>query len=187
MTIFGYSRKDYPVSTAEQMVDLLAYNCEKILIEERSFEETKELTLLLSKVQKGDLVVIESLAVLGRSFEGLLNILLYLKNNQVQLISIIEKLDSKKNPDFLKNAQVLYKINSEQRREATKQRLAISREKGQKLGRPKLAEEQITKIRQLSQEQKLTLREIADEIGVSLGSVHKYVKVSNKENKDDNY
>lgn len=175
MTVIGYAREDYPIQMSLQTSRLLAYECEQLFIDKRSFDEDKQLQLVLSKLKEDDVLVVESLSVFGKNLAGLITILEQLAKQNVRLVSISEMLDSEKQPDFYEHSVIIFNVISEQRSEYTKQRLEKYRLTGSQLGRPSIDDETIEKMQKLYEEKKMTLREIAAECDVSLGSVHKYV------------
>lgn len=56
--------------------------------------------------------------------------------------------------------------------------IQAAKELGEKIGRPRISEETILEIKNLHHYQKRTIREIAALCDVSIGTVHKYVKLN---------
>ncbi|WP_314067968.1 recombinase family protein [uncultured Vagococcus sp.] len=175
MTVYGYARKDYPSQMATQIKLLLDYKCEKLFVEQYAFEEDKELQLLLTELEKDDIIVVESIVVFGKNLEGMGQILEIVSSKKAHLISINEKLDTGQTYSFVDNFNLVYHVNASYRSEHIKQRLAKSKHDGRQLGRPAINKKKIEEIRHLHDERKMSLRDIAVCCGVSLGTVHKYV------------
>ncbi|MGW5983146.1 recombinase family protein [Bacillus mycoides] len=95
--IFGYAR----VSTKKQSLDMQLdefnrYGCEKIVTEKESGakKDRKELQLLLSKLRKGDTLVVYKLDRIGRTIHQLVNLLQEFNNKSIHFVSIKDGLDT---------------------------------------------------------------------------------------------
>lgn len=176
MTVFGYARKDYPGPILKQLTTLMTYDCDQVFVENQSFDEETELQQLLNDIQEGDSLVVASLAVFGRRLKGLTALLTLLDNQNIRLISVGEELDSLSDYSVYALAQVLYQTDAECQSQYTKERLAVSKSLGKSLGRPTISQETIDRIVDLHLQHKLNYREISEQCGVSLGSVHKYIQ-----------
>ncbi|WP_314060952.1 recombinase family protein [uncultured Vagococcus sp.] len=175
MTVFGYARKDYPSQIAIQLNKLMTYNCEKVFVENQSFNEESELKEVLGELRQKDVLVVDSLAVFGKRIKKLTELLKMLEKRQIRLISVTEALDTMEPWSFATTAEVLCSVDSECQSQYTKERLAISKSNGQHLGRPTIKRQTIEEIQRLHHQHKLNYREISLACGVSLGSVHKYI------------
>ncbi|MDA4083836.1 recombinase family protein [Bacillus cereus] len=95
--IFGYAR----VSTKKQSLDmqldeLKRYGCEEIVTEKESGtkKDRKELQLLLSKLRKGDKLVVYKLDRLGRTMHQLANLLQEFNEKGINFVSIKDGIDT---------------------------------------------------------------------------------------------
>lgn len=95
--IFGYAR----VSTKKQSLDmqldeLQRYGCEEIITEKESGakKDRKELQLLLSKLRKGDTLVVYKLDRLGRTMHQLVNLLQEFNEKGIHFVSIKDGIDT---------------------------------------------------------------------------------------------
>lgn len=160
---------------ASQLKLLLDNQCERLFVEQSAFEEDSELQLLLKSLEKGDVIVVESIAAFGKSLDGLHTILEAVKSKEARLISLAEQVDTEESYPFIDNLNLIYQLIVGYRSEHTKQRLARSKAEGTELGRPALDKQTIEKINRFYHHQKMSMREISERCGVSLGSVHKYI------------
>ena len=90
------------------------------------------------------------------------------------MIAINEEIDTENYKDFYDQMLFFFDVSKRSRSATTRRALNARREKGQSLGRPKINEMTINKIKEL-REQRYSLREIAVKCDVSLGTVHKYL------------
>lgn len=95
--IFGYAR----VSTKKQSLDmqldeLKRFGCEEIVTEKESGakKDRKELQLLLSKLRKGDKLVVYKLDRLGRTMHQLANLLQEFNEKGINFVSIKDGIDT---------------------------------------------------------------------------------------------
>lgn len=176
MTVFGYARKDYPSQIAIQLHTLMTYDCEKIYVENHSFDEEIEWGQMLVELKKGDTLVVDSLTVFGKRLKALTDLLTRLKDQGIRLISVNESLNSDDHYSFIDIASILWRVDSDCQSQYTKERLAHIKSTGKHLGRPTINQQTIDQIIQLHHQHKLNYREISEQCGVSLGSVHKYIQ-----------
>lgn len=177
MTVFGYARKDYPSEITTQINQLMAYRCDKIFVENKSFDEHEEQQQLLNELLPMDVIVVVSLVVFGKTLRELTAFLDGLFQNDIRVISLEDKVDLDSQYSFTEVALALCEIDSKYKSQYTKQRLAISKSLGKSLGRPTISEDKIEEIQRLYHNQRMSYREISDCCQVSIGSVHKYLKL----------
>ncbi len=174
MAIYGYVRNDIPCPTVDQFAALSEYKCDEVFLEVGEVKEDTELHRLLTVVQSGDMVVTTAVSVLGKTLSHLSTILETLKKREVRFVSVQEGIDTDETNNFYHYLFLLSGNERETKRLLARQSIELSRSKGVKIGRPALTDETIKKIKHMYNERK-TLREIASECGISLGSAHKYV------------
>lgn len=175
MALYAYIRKDYPVSTLEQIDMLRAYECQEVFIEDMDVTDNSELTRLLKKLVANDELLVYNLQVFAkksREFEELLKVL---NEYNVRLISIQDHIDTKVSTRFY--TDVLKVLKMEERHQSYLIRTSIERAKkqGRSTGRPRVGDQTIDQIVFLFEQKGKSMREIAEICEVSLGTVHKYV------------
>lgn len=175
MAIYGYIRKQTPSNTVMQLHNLMAFDCDDIFIEEETLDNHKELEKLLLQLNNEDVLVVENISSFGKVANELNDLFNSLFNKSVRLISREDALDSDNTYSFYQLLQVMTSINKECSSRMMKERIAVSREKGLRFGRPPLDEAKIDEIKQLYHHDKLSMRDIVSKCQVSLGTVHKYV------------
>ncbi|MVM33722.1 resolvase [Spirosoma sp. HMF4905] len=181
----GYAR----VSTQDQNLSLQldalkASGCEKIFQEKASGAkvERTELQKLLEHVREGDTVVIWKLDRLGRSLPHLVELVSTLESRGIGLISLNDPIDT-----TTAQGRLVFRIFAslaEFEREVIKERtqagLASARRRGQQLGRKKgLSKEAENKSRiaeSLYKEKKLSVNEIAKQLGIAKPTLYVYLK-----------
>lgn len=139
---FGYAR----VSTKDQSLDrqidsLKIAGCEEIYTEKISGrkKDKPELDSLLSKLRKGDVLIVDSLDRLGRTSKELINLLSHFKEKGIQLRSLKEGVFDTTSPmgeAIFQIIAVLKAMEVEVLRERTMDGLKAARARGKKGGRP---------------------------------------------------
>ncbi|MDD4689401.1 MAG: recombinase family protein [Eubacteriales bacterium] len=179
--IYGYAR----VSTADQKLDrqidaLKKYGIDTLYCEKMSGTKKNrpELDRLLSDVNEGDTIVIESLSRLGRSVKNLSELMETFNGKQVRLVSLKETIDT-----HSATGRLLYSIISSLSQferdvlaERTKEGLNAARARGRLGGRPKKDIATVEKAVALYNTKQYSLSEIADLTGVSTSTLYRYIK-----------
>lgn len=176
MGLYGYIRKNYPATTAEQINELVGYVCTEIVIEDYAFEEVRELDEMLEVLVPNDQIIVYDLRVFAKSIKELTELIQLLDEKEVRLISICDKLDTSIKSNLVEHLTVLVQMDSRHKRVVYQKRQEKTRLDGKQVGRPRVEEEIIKQMRFLFKNQGLTMREVAEECGVSLGTVHKYLQ-----------
>lgn len=183
MTIYGYAYttedKDY---LAEQLENIGTFGCDTVILEPAAQDSGslphKELDMLLDKVTAGDQIVIYQLVCLGKSVIQLADLLVELKEKEVAL-KILKKDPVLAQLDEDVYLYMLEKIAQMEKtiiRERTSRGLEEARRHGRIGGRPKISQETVERIRFLYHNNKYTLRQIAEECNISLGTAYKYIQ-----------
>ena len=179
--IYGYAR----VSTSDQNLDrqkdaLEKYGIDLLFCEKVSGTKKSrpELDKMLSEIQDGDTVVIESLSRLGRSVKNLAELMELFNNKNVRLISLKETIDTTSS-----TGRLLFTILSSLAQferdvlvERTKEGLSAARARGRFGGRPKSNRDSVTKAIALYNTRQYTLKEITDLTGVSKSTLYRAIK-----------
>ncbi len=177
---FGYAR----VSTSEQNLDLQIdalkkYGVDEIYTEKVSGTKRKpKLKELLSKLRKGDTLVIWKLDRLGRTVLQLVELAEDLTNREINFVSIVENLDTSTAMGkftfhiFCAVSQMERDVISER----TKAGLAAARARGRKGGRPKTNKKTIDKALKMYYTEEFSIKEIIESTGISKGTLYNYIR-----------
>ena len=196
MAFIGYAR----VSTQDQILDmqldaLKKQGCEKIYTEKVSgkasaSKKRKALAECMEYMRKGDTLVIYKADRVFRSTLDLLKVLNTLREQGILFLSINEPMFSSYGENaystfFTTMLGALGQLERDITAQRTKDGLEAKRKRGIVGGRPKgLTDKTRAKARQvykLRQENKLSMQEIADIVGVSRGTAYNYVELYSKE------
>lgn len=181
----GYAR----VSTQEQSVDLQVdalrqAGCEKVLEEVVSGAKAERpvLDTLLADLRPGDVLVIWKLDRLGRSLRHLVELAGTLIERDVGLRSLNDPIDTT-TPQGRLAFNLFASLAEFERdliRERTQAGLTAARARGRLGGRPKglppEAERTACAAETLYREQRLSVREIADELGIAKSTLYAYLR-----------
>ena len=179
--VYGYAR----VSTADQNLDrqrdmLEKYGVDKIFCEKMSGtkKHRPELDKLLSILQEGDVVVIESLSRLGRSVKNLADLLDTFNERKLRLISLKETIDTTSS-----TGKLLFTILSSLAQferdvlvERTREGLNAARARGRCGGRPKTDATTLNKAIALYNTKQYSIKEIGELTGVSKSALYRAIK-----------
>ena len=185
--IVGYVR----VSTFKQCDDrqfttMNNYNVEKIFSEKVSAKDTNrpKLQELLKYVREGDTVVVHDFSRLARSTKDLLNIVDFLNNKNVCLISAKENIDSS-TPTGKLMLTMIGAINEFERTnllERQREGIAIAKKEGKYKGRKKIEINNFEQYYNKYKIRELTKVQLARELNISRPTLDKLIK--EYENKD---
>ena len=181
----GYAR----VSTREQSFDLQVdalrkAGCEKVLHEVVSGANAERpvLDALLADLRPGDVLVIWKLDRLGRSLRHLVELAGTLMERDVGLRSLNDPIDTT-TPQGRLAFNLFASLAEFERdliRERTQAGLTAARARGRLGGRPKglppEAERTACAAETLYREQRLSVREIADELGIAKSTLYAYLR-----------
>jgi DNA invertase Pin-like site-specific DNA recombinase len=176
---YGYAR----VSTGNQNLGMqlnALSDCDKIYKEKVSgVKQRPELISLLSKIKPGDVLKVYKLDRLGRSTIDLLNIIKFLRENDISFISVTDNIDT-----TTATGQLIFTVFAafaEFERnlisERTKSGLEAIRAKGTKLGKPfKWSKEQIRQVIEMHKRGE-KVSNIAKELGIPLSTVYRLLSI----------
>jgi len=181
----GYAR----VSTKDQNFDLQIdalrkAGCEKVFQEVVSGAKAERPVLagLLRELRPGDILVIWKLDRLGRSLRHLVELAGTLMEQDVGLRSLNDPIDTT-TPQGRLAFNLFASLAEFERdliRERTQAGLTAARARGRKGGRPKglhpQAERTACAAETLYREQRLSVREIAEELGIAKSTLYEYLR-----------
>ncbi|MGX1195716.1 recombinase family protein [Metabacillus sp. SLBN-84] len=174
----GYAR----VSTKDQSLDLQIDALEKAGAE-RIYSEKEsggkwdraELARCLEHLRPGDTLVVYKLDRLARSLKQLIEIADRLQEEDVELFSISEQLDTKTamGRAMFGMIGVMAELERNMILERTAAGLAAARARGRRGGRPKMSAKKVAAALELYDRQELTVAQITQETGVSKALLYK--------------
>lgn len=181
----GYAR----VSTLEQNLNLqldalCAAGCEKIYKEKISGTkaERPELNKLMSDLRKGDVLIVWKLDRLGRSLRHLIDLINGFIEKGVALKSLNDPIDTATSQGRL--TLNIFASLAEFERDIIKERtlagLVAARARGRKGGRPsgvpEKAKTTACAAEALYKENKLSIRQICEKLGIAKATLYKYLR-----------
>ncbi|CAA7197636.1 recombinase family protein [Chryseobacterium potabilaquae] len=184
----GYAR----VSTQDQNFELQedALNksgCEIIYKEivSGTKADRPELNKLIEHIRKGDVVIVYKLDRLGRSLKHLLEMVDFFNKKEVGLQSISDSIDTTTPQGrlFFNISASFAEFEKDLIRERTRAGLEAARARGRKGGRrrgmSKEAEQKAILVETYYREGKMSVMEIAKEVGISKMTLYKYLRHRN--------
>ncbi|WEG72879.1 recombinase family protein [Vagococcus intermedius] len=178
---YAYATEDKKYLSS-QLESLGKYGCDRIVLETDLFtgggHPHKELENSLSEMSSGDQLIVYELVCLGKSIIQLAELVAVLREKNIELVVVnrrpgLEDVDNKTYMAMIEAMSATEKIII---RERTSRGLEQARKNGRVGGRPKISKETVEKIQFLYKNNKHTLREIADECDISLGTAYKYTQ-----------
>lgn len=164
-----------------QMAALNKYGCDMVVIEEEDLSASThpdvQFKKVLTDLTENDQLVIYDLLCLGKSIIQLTQVVAKLKEKRCQLVILEEGLPQIASSDqFLDMILEIGRMEKEVIRMRTARGLKVARDNGRIGGRPRVSQETIKRIELLYMNNKHTLRQIAEECQVSLGTAYKYTQ-----------
>lgn len=178
MPKIGYGR----VSTIDQSLDLQmdALNesgCIKIFMEKASGkkDDRVELAKAIEYLREGDSLVVYKLDRLARSTKKLIEISELLDNRGIELISIVDNIDTKNavGKAMFRMLAVIAELERDIISERTMAGLAAARARGRKGGRPRTDEKKLNQAIKLYDSKQHSLNEISELTGVSKPTLYR--------------
>ncbi|WP_245632438.1 recombinase family protein [Edaphobacter aggregans] len=180
--VIGYARVSTDDQTnAAQLAELKKAGCKRIYEEKMSGRnvDRPELTRCLDRLDEGDILIVWRLDRLGRSLTDLLEIVTTLQRRKVAFVSLKEKFDTSNASGRLvfHVFASLAEFERELIRERTMAGLAAAKARGRLGGRkPKLAKEQMNKIRSLWDSNQYSKHELGTMFSVSKSTIDRIVR-----------
>lgn len=166
MTAYGFIQSDCQENVLNQMEILISNNCDSVVVSNYEEPVNEKFELLCKKLNKDDKLIIVDVMSLNLNLQEFIDLLNEFQEKEIVMVSIQDNFDSRLNLSLQENLTIFNKLNN----------LSQGSNKFQKeTGRPRLKEKQIQEIKFLYYHQKKSMREIAQECAVALGTVHKYI------------
>lgn len=176
MATYGYVRKGFPCNETEQLTQIMVYQCDELFFESSSLLDAMELENLLTRLEPEDSVVVANLKVFGKNLQHLKPVIARFKEKDIRLISTGDYVNTQADTFFYPLFDIFSEMDFECKSERIKQQIVLAKEVGKNVGRPTLSEGTIERIYSLYHEYEWSMRRIANECKVSLGSVFKYTQ-----------
>jgi DNA invertase Pin-like site-specific DNA recombinase len=179
--LIGYAR----ISTLDQTLALqqdalTAAGCEQLYTDTASGSVTERpgLSQALSHLRAGDTLVVWRLDRLGRSLPHLIETVRQLQERGIGFRSLQEQLDTRTSGGKLvfHVFGALAEFERDLVRERTHAGLAAARARGRLFGRPRrLTPQQVKQLRSLAKDERNTVREICQTLGISRATYYRYL------------
>ncbi|SFB60243.1 Site-specific DNA recombinase [Cohnella sp. OV330] len=170
------------VSTADQSLDLQldalkAFGFDKIYTEKASGgkDDRAELAKALDNLREGDTFIVYKLDRLARSTQKLFDILFQLKKNEVEFVSLSDKIDTSTaaGKALFGMMAVFAEFERDIIRERTVAGLEAARARGRNGGRPRTDAKKLDKAIKLYEGKTHSVSEIEELTGVTKGSLYR--------------
>ena len=193
--IIGYAR----VSKEEQILDrqidqLTEYGIDRMIQEK--YTGTKKnrpgMEQLMQTIRSGDTVVVESISRLGRNTLDILNFLQHLEKENVEFISLKEKMDTSTptGKAMLQMMSVIAELERNLLAERVKEGIHASRRRGKAIGRPKIPQGKLNLAMRMYKSGEYSIKEILESNTISQGTLYREINKLKLEqmnnNKSDN-
>lgn len=178
---YAYTTEDKGYLSS-QLEGLGKYGCDRIVLETDGQQNVAhphiELEQAVESMTAGDKLIVFELVCLGKSIIQLADFIAILEEKGIELI-VLEKDETLKDLNdsvFTKMVTNMAQMEKAIIRERTSRGLEEARRNGRIGGRPRISEETVERIRFLYHNNKYTLRQIAEECNISLGTAYKYTQ-----------
>lgn len=178
---YGYARVSTEDQNLDRQVDMLTQKNVDMMFTEKMSGTKKsrpELDRLLSLLEAGDTVIVESLSRLGRSTKNLIELVEFFQEKGVHLVSLKESIDTS-----TPSGKLLFTLMSaiaqferDTIEERTREGLNAARARGRVGGRPRTKKEKISKALRLYATGEYTLKEIEEITDVKKSTLYRYMK-----------
>ncbi len=186
----GYARVSTADQSPELQLDALSnHGCEKIFEEMASGaqRDRPQLKAAIEYARNGDTIVVWKLDRLARSLKQLIETIEHMEDRQVGFRSLTENIDTTTSGGRLifHIFGALAEFERSIIRERTTAGLAAARARGRVGGRPPaLKENDLTVARAMLTDQKITTKEIAKRLGVSVSTLYKHLPAARANNQN---
>lgn len=176
----AYARVSTDAQELHRQLDALDKVGYDKLIQEKYTGTKKDragLQQLLDTVREGDTVIVESISRLGRKTLDILSTIEELTNRGIVFISLKENMDTTTptGKAMLGMMAVIAQLERDLIVQRTKEGLDSAKQRGVKLGRPKLDEQKVQDALKLYDEGNHSIKEIIRVTGISQGKLYKEI------------
>lgn len=180
-TLYGYARVSTEAQNLDRQLDALKkYGVERIYDEKitGTKKDRPELDELLSVVKSGDTIVVESLSRLGRSTKDLMMFVDYFAQNNINLVSLKESIDTSTSTGKLLFTlmSAIAQFERDVIADRTREGLASARARGHFGGRPKVSCAAVDKALKLYYTRQYTVAEITELTGITKPTLYRYIE-----------
>lgn len=178
--IIGYAR----VSKEEQILDrqidqLTEYGIDRMIQEKYTGIKKNRpgMEQLMQTIRSGDTVVVESISRLGRNTLDILNFLQHLEKENVEFISLKEKMDTSTptGKAMLQMMSVIAELERNLLAERVKEGIHASRRRGKAIGRPKIPQEKLNLAMRMYKSGEYSIKEILESNTISQGTLYREI------------
>lgn len=176
MASYGYiKRTSEKAKIIEQVNTISQYEVANIFIDDET--TSVEFQVLYESLATDDSLVITSLSVFEQTLRQLEELFIKLEALNIRLIIVNDCIDTNESrfANYFHIMLNLVQMEKDVAKQLTLKRMAKARENGIVGGRPSLDQKVIDEIIYLRKRHKKSIRQIASECDVSVGSVYKYV------------
>ena len=174
----GYARVSTLDQNLDRQIDMLQqYGIDHLHPEKMSGtkRDRPELTKLLTHMDRGDIVVVESLSRLGRSTKDLIELVELFQQQGVQLVSLKESIDTSTSTGKLLFTilSALAQFERDVIADRTREGLHAARARGHCGGRPKVDPHKLKQAVKLYKAKQHSIREIEELTGIKRSTLYR--------------
>jgi len=182
--IFGYARVSTESQNLDRQLDALQKHGVDHIYNEKmtgTKKDRPELAKMLDRMTEGDTVVIESLSRLGRSTKDLIELVELFNQQNVNLVSLKESIDTSTPTGKLLFTlmSAIAQFERDVIADRTKEGLKSARSRGRIGGRPKTNGDTVKKAVKLYNTKQYTIKEIEELTGVKKDTLYRTLKGDN--------
>lgn len=128
-------------------------------------------------IRSGDTVVLESISRLGRKTLDILTIIQEFEDIGIQFVSLKENMDTRTSTGkaMFQMMCVIAELERNLIAERVREGLKANKNRGKKLGRPKLEKEKLSIALRMYDSKEYAIREIVEGAGISQGSLYRAI------------
>ncbi|MCA6607733.1 recombinase family protein [Bacillus altitudinis] len=178
--IFGYARPfSQDIDMTLQTKALENKGCDRIYYEQTiSPKDRPELNHLLHSINTGDQIIVYKFYSIADSTRHLIELVQLLQQKNVQLISIIDQVDTSTNEGkvFFKLMKSVGDFQYDVLSESTKAGIYEAKRKGKNTGRPRKPDANVRRALDMYQSKKYSIAQITLETGISKTTLYRYLE-----------
>lgn len=155
--------------------------CDEIVCEENvglsGEEQYDALYKTVDRLGEGDSLVINTVEALRKSVIQIAALIKKIEDRGAKLVILNTEVEGVSDAQVQSLIRIYSDMEKDLIRDRTARGLKKARHEGRVGGRPRISQETIDRIQFLYDTDKYTLREIAEQCGISLGTAYKYVQL----------